>query len=382
MIRILQDVSHMDRAGIETILMRYYSRIDKTKFQFDFLINKNKKGAYDEEIIKLGGKLYHTPGLNPLKIIRYKKYIKKLIKDNPDIKILHAHNDAMEYPALLAAKEINFPVRISQSHNTSIDFDLKWPIKTLYRKLIPSVANYYFGCGKDAVKYFFGDKTINNNNYTIIRNAIETQNFIYNEKTRNKIRKLLNINENTFLIGHVGRFTNQKNHNFIIETMFRFFIKEPFADVKVILIGDGELEGKIKNKIKKYNMEDKFIFTGNIPNTNEYYQAIDLFILPSKYEGLPLVGIEAQTACVPCIISNKVTDEVKITNLVEFLPLDEKVWVDMIIEKMNTKHQREDMTKQIKEKGYDIDTEVKRLESIYYNLASKEATNENSNDWP
>ena len=382
MIRILQDVSHMDRAGIETILMRYYSRIDRTKFQFDFLINKNKKGAYDEEIIKLGGKLYHTPGLNPLKIIKYKKYIKKLIKDNPDIKILHAHNDAMEYPALLAAKEINFPVRISQSHNTSIDFDLKWPIKTLYRKLIPSVANYYFGCGKDAVKYFFGDKTINNNNYTIIRNAIETQNFIYNEKTRNKIRKLLNINENTFLIGHVGRFTNQKNHNFIIETMFRFFIKEPFADVKVILIGDGELEGKIKNKIKKYNMEDKFIFTGNIPNTNEYYQAIDLFILPSKYEGLPLVGIEAQTACVPCIISNKVTDEVKITNLVEFLPLDEKVWVDMIIEKMNTKHQRKDMTKQIKEKGYDIDTEVKRLESIYYNLASKEATNENSNDWP
>lgn len=382
MIRILQDVSHMDRAGIETILMRYYSRIDRTKFQFDFLINKNKKGAYDEEIIKLGGKLYHTPGLNPLKIIKYKKYIKKLIKDNPDIKILHAHNDAMEYPALLAAKEINFPVRISQSHNTSIDFDLKWPIKTLYRKLIPSVANYYFGCGKDAVKYFFGDKTINNNNYTIIRNAIETQNFIYNEKTRNKIRKLLNINENTFLIGHVGRFTNQKNHNFIIETMFRFFIKEPFADVKVILIGDGELEGKIKNKIKKYNMEDKFIFTGNIPNTNEYYQAIDLFILPSKYEGLPLVGIEAQTACVPCIISNKVTDEVKITNLVEFLPLDEKVWVDMIIEKMNTKHQRKDMTKQIKEKGYDIDTEVKRLESIYYDLASKEATNENSNDWP
>ena len=382
MIRILQDVSHMDRAGIETILMRYYSRIDRTKFQFDFLINKNKKGAYDEEIIKLGGKLYHTPGLNPLKIIKYKKYIKKLIKDNPDIKILHAHNDAMEYPALLAAKEINFPVRISQSHNTSIDFDLKWPIKTLYRKLIPSVANYYFGCGKDAVKYFFGDKTINNNNYTIIRNAIETQNFIYNEKTRNKIRKLLNINENTFLIGHVGRFTNQKNHNFIIETMFRFFIKEPFADVKVILIGDGELEGKIKNKIKKYNMEDKFIFTGNIPNTNEYYQAIDLFILPSKYEGLPLVGIEAQTACVPCIISNKVTDEIKITNLVEFLPLDEKVWVDMIIEKMNTKHQRKDMTKQIKEKGYDIDTEVKRLESIYYNLASKEATNENSNDWP
>ena len=382
MIRILQDVSHMDRAGIETILMRYYSRIDRTKFQFDFLINKNKKGAYDEEIIKLGGKLYHTPGLNPLKIIKYKKYIKKLIKDNPDIKILHAHNDAMEYPALLAAKEINFPVRISQSHNTSIDFDLKWPIKTLYRKLIPSVANYYFGCGKDAVKYFFGDKTINNNNYTIIRNAIETQNFIYNEKTRNKIRKLLNINENTFLIGHVGRFTNQKNHDFIIETMFRFFIKEPFADVKVILIGDGELEGKIKNKIKKYNMEDKFIFTGNIPNTNEYYQAIDLFILPSKYEGLPLVGIEAQTACVPCIISNKVTDEVKITNLVEFLPLDEKAWVDMIIEKMNTKHQRKDMTKQIKEKGYDIDTEVKRLESIYYNLASKEATNENSNDWP
>lgn len=370
MIRVLQDVSHMDRAGIETILMRYYSYIDRTKIQFDFLINKNKQGAYDEKIKNMGGRLFYTPGLNPLKLKKYKNYVQSILKENPEIKILHAHNDAMEYPALLAAKEINFPIRISQSHNTSIDFNIKWPIKILYKKLIPNVANYYYGCGIDAVKYFFGQETLNSKNYTIIKNAIEPDKFIFNNETRSKIRKNLRISEKTFLIGHVGRFTNQKNHNFLIETMLKVFIKEPFLDIKIILIGEGELDKQIKRKINKYHLEEKFIFTGNIPNVNEYYQAMDLFLLPSKYEGLPLVGIEAQTSGLRCLLSNKITKEVKVTNLVEFLPLKENIWADEIINNFYIKHERKNMKNEIISAGYDIKTEAKKLEDLYISLSN------------
>lgn len=369
MIRILQDVSHMDRAGIETILMRYYSYMDRSKIQFDFLINKNKEGAYDKQIKEMGGNLYHTPGLNPLKMREYKKYVKSVLKDNPDIKILHAHNDAMEYPALWAAKEIDFPVRISQSHNTSVDFNLKWPIKVFYKQLIPHVATHYFGCGIDAVRYFFGQKTIDAGDYTVIKNAIEPDKFIFNQEIRDKIRKQHNISDKTFLIGHVGRFSNQKNHDFLIESIAQLLIREPFLDFKVVLIGEGELEGKIKNKIKQYHMEDRFILTGSIPNANEYYQALDLFVLPSKYEGLPLVGIEAQTASLPCLFSDKITTELKITELSEFIPLKSEIWVEKILEKFYTKHIRKDMKQEIIDAGYDIQTEAKKLQELYLSLA-------------
>lgn len=366
MIRILHVVSHMDRAGLETVLMRYYKYIDKSKIQFDFLVNKNKKGAYDDEILKMGGHIYKTCGLNPLYINKYKKQVKEILKNNPDIKIIHGQNDASQYPAIKAASEINFPIRISHSHNTSVDINLKYPLKMLYKMLIPKIANHYMGCGRDAIKYFFGKKVIKNNDYIIIKNAIEIDEFIYNEDIRQEIRQNLNINENTYLIGHVGRFSNQKNHKFIIKLTEK--LSQTNLDFKIILIGEGELEEKIRRQINKKKLDKYFIFTGNISNVNIYYQALDLFILPSKYEGLPLVGIEAQASGTKCLFSEKITKEVKITDLVTFLPLNINIWKDRILKECKNITAKKDMTKKIKKAGYDIKTETKKLEELYISL--------------
>lgn len=366
MIRVLHVVSHMDRAGIETILMRYYRYIDKQKIQFDFLVNKDKKGAYDDEILKMGGHIYKTCGLNPIHMNKYKKQIKKILKNNPDIKIIHGQNDASQYPALKSANEIDFPIRISSSHNTSIDINLKYPLKVLYKNLIPKIATHYFGCGIDAVKYFFGEDTIKNNNYTIIKNAIEIDKFIYNSFIRQKIRKELCINNNTYLIGHVGRFSNQKNHRFIVRLIKE--LSKTGLNFKILLIGEGELEEKIRKKIKNQDLDKYFIFTGSIPNVNEYYQALDLFILPSKYEGLPLVGIEAQTSGTRCLFSDKITKEVKITDLVSFLPLNINIWKNKILEESKKEIIKEDKSKEIINAGYDIRIESKKLENIYLSI--------------
>ena len=163
-----------------------------------------------------------------------------------------------------------------------------------------------------------------------------------------------------------GRFSNQKNHKFIIKLTEK--LSQTNLDFKIILIGEGELEEKIKRQINKKKLDKYFIFTGNISNVNKYYQALDLFILPSKYEGLPLVGIEAQASGAKCLFSEKITKEVKITDLVTFLPLNINIWKDRILKECKNITTKKDMTKKIKKAGYDIKTETKKLEELYISL--------------
>ena len=182
-IRVLQCVSNMDRAGIETMLMNFYRNIDRNEIQFDFVVNKSIKGDYDDEIKLLGGNIYVTPGLNPLKWIEYQKFMKKLFLENPEYKIIHCQNEAMGYPALYAAKKSNVPVRISHSHNTTIRFDLKWPIKIFYKSQLKRYGNHLVACSKAAGKYLFKEDV------KIINNAIDSDKFVFNDDIRNKIRK-------------------------------------------------------------------------------------------------------------------------------------------------------------------------------------------------
>lgn len=322
-IRILQCVSNMDRAGIETMLMNFYRNIDRNKVQFDFLCNKSKPGDYDEEIKSLGGKIYVSPGLSPFKWFKYQKFMKNLFKEHPEYKIIHCQNEAMGFPALYAAKKAGIPVRISHSHNTVTRFDFKWPIKILYKYLLRLVATDYVACGIDAGKYLFGKEV------KIIHNAIDVKKFQFNERVRNKLRKKLKV-ENKFVIGHVGRFEPQKNHNFLIDMFYEY--QKQDNDAILLLIGTGSLEEKIKDKVKKLGIEEKVVFTGNISNVNEMYSAMDLFILPSFHEGLPVVGVEAQTSGVTCIFSDNVTKEVKFNDNVFYVSLSEKIekWCSII----------------------------------------------------
>jgi len=356
-IRVLQCVSYMHRAGIETMIMNFYRNIDRNKIQFDFLVNKNVIGDYDEEIKRLGGKIYVTPGLNPFKWFKYQKYMKNFFKEHPEYKIIHCQNEAMGFPALYAAKKSGVPVRIAHSHNTKTRLDFKWPIKILYKYLLRLVATDFVACSHAAGKYLFGKDV------KVINNAIDTTKFTYNEELRNKLRKKMKL-ENKFVIGHVGRFEPQKNHNFLID-VFNNYNKINKESV-LLLVGEGSLKEKIETKVNKLGLKDKVIFTGSIPNVNEIYQVMDLFLLPSFHEGLPVVGIEAQYSGLPCLLSKKITKETAISNLCKFLDINTiDHWVNeisIICEK------RIDRLSIIDDDKYDINKSVINLKNYYIKL--------------
>lgn len=363
MLRVLHSVSNMDRAGIETMLMNYYRHIDRNKVQFDFLCNKTKPGAYDQEIISMGGKIYHSPGLNPLKFLKYKDRVMNIFRENPEIKVVHSHNGALAYQSLYAAYKYGIKNRICHAHATTIDFNIKLPLKLLYKTQLKKVANVYWGCGRESIKFYFGEKVINSNNFLVINNAIDENKFLYNETKRNEIRVKYNLG-GKFVIGNVARFMKQKNHTFLLDLFKEIVNKEPNA--VLLLLGDGELLSEMKNKAKNLEIEDSVKFLGNVDNVNEMYQAMDLFILPSLFEGLPVVGIEAQAAGLKCIMSDTITDEVAITDNVKFLNLKKdslEQWADEILSNLN--YERKDMSKEIIEAGYSIKTEAKKLQKIY-----------------
>lgn len=359
----------MDRAGIETMIMNYYRYMDTSKVQFDFLCNKTKPGAYDEEIKKMGGRIFKSPGLNPIKWIKYDKMLSKLLKDNPDIKIVHSHNGAFSLQAQKTAKKNGIMNRIVHVHGTKIDFNLKLPLKLIYKKFLKYTSNYYWGCGVEAVRYYFGDKIIKDNNYRVIRNAIKIDNFLYNEELRNELRKKYNL-VGKFVIGNVARFMKQKNHVFTLN-LFKVIL-EKNSNAVLMLLGDGELLEEMKQLAQKLGIEKSVMFMGNVKNVNEMYQIMDVFLLPSLFEGLPVVGIEAQTAGLKCFMSDTITDEVAVTKNVKFLNLKKDSlnrWADAILCDINYK--RKNMLEEIVEAGYSIEEEAKKLQEIYIQMGEK-----------
>ena len=369
MIRVLHSVSNMDRAGIETMIMNYYRHIDRTKVQFDFLANKSIKGAYDEEIKSLGGRIFLSPGLNPVKWFKYQKMVKDLLDSNPEIKVVHSHNGAFSLQAQLAAKKNGIKNRITHVHGTKIDFNLKLPLKLVYKTQLKKVSNNYWGCGTEAIKYYFGNKIISSGNYRVIHNAIETQKFVYNSEKRTELRKKYNL-ENKFVIGNVARFMKQKNHTFTLDLFKVILQKEPNA--VLMLLGDGELLEAMKQRARELQIKKSVMFLGNVSNVNEMYQAMDLFLLPSLFEGLPVVGIEAQTAGLKCIFSNTITDEVKVTDNVEFLDLKKdslEKWADTILN--YKEYERKNAEQEIIDAGYSIEVEAKKLQEIYEKMGEQ-----------
>ncbi|WP_404987675.1 glycosyltransferase family 1 protein [Clostridium culturomicium] len=375
MIRILHSVSNMDRAGIETMLMNYYRHIDRDIIQFDFLCNKTKPGAYDDEIKQMGGRIFHSPGLNPVKYSKYLTYMKEIFDTYPEYKILEAHNGALGVYALYAAKMNCIPHRIFHAHGASITKDWKLPIKLVCKRLLPYNMNIHYSCGVAAAECYFGKKVVEKEDFTLIPNAIEVDRFIFNTAIRNKIREMYCL-EGKRVIGHVGRFMAQKNHAFVLEVFAEIYKKD--KDMCLVLLGDGELFSEMKQKAVNLSIEEAVKFIGNVSNVNEWYQAFDLFILPSIWEGLPVVGVEAQTSDLPCIFSSSITKEIAITDKTKFIDLNEPIdtWVTEI-QKSLTNTIRKNNEALITKCGYNIKNEAKKLEERYIKLYG--GANENRN---
>ncbi len=360
MIRILQCVNDMHRAGLETMLMNYYRNIDRKQIQFDFLTHRLNRSDYDDEIEYLGGKVYYAPRLYPQNYLAYFKWTRKFFKEHPEYQIMHSHIDSMSYLPLLAGKRAGVPIRIAHSHNTAIDKDFKYVLKQYFRLRISLAANTYLACGEEAGRFLFGDET-----FEVISNAVDAEKFYFNLETRLSKRKELGLTDE-LVVGHVGRISYQKNHKFLIEIFNEIQKLEPKA--VLILVGEGEKEYEIRDQIKKLTLEAKIKFLGNRSDVNELYQAMDIFVLPSLFEGIPVVGVEAQFADLPCVFSDKTPFEVKFNSKSQFISLSTPAteWAKVIVDSANAVRRND--TEDIVNSHYDIKVAHEILENYYKNL--------------
>lgn len=342
--------------GVESVIMNYYRHLDHKKVQFDFICDEDSTRIPYDEIKKLGGRVFLVPKYQ--KLPQYLKALEDLFRKN-QYRIVHSNINTLSVFPLYAAKKAGVPVRISHSHSTSNPKEWKRNIiKNILRPFSKRYATDYFACSELAGRYLFGNKTFDHGEVKIIHNAIDLDKFKFDPEARKKLRKELDIKEKTVVIGHVGRFVKQKNHDFLIDVFKEYHTKNP--DSKLLLIGTGPLEEKIKAKVKKLNLPDSVLFLGQRDDTNKLYSVMDVFCLPSLYEGLGMVLIEAQTNGLPCVASDKVPKEAKITENIDFIVFDIKEFV----KKIHT--ERIESNIGLLEK-YNIINNISSLESIYLN---------------
>lgn len=347
--------------GIETFLLNLYTAIDKQKVEFDF-ISTSKTVALEQQLSSMGGRVYKIP--EPFHILKYYRTLYKIIYEDK-YSVVHIHkNSAANIIPFIICKKIGVKTIIAHSHNTA-------PIKGKFSKIIHRINQRFllkiktnsFACSQVAAEWLYGKSYTENNEVKIIKNGINTLKFKFDEKKREKIRKELNIND-SFIVGNVGRLMKQKNQRFLIDIFYEVLKLKPNSIL--ILCGIGELEHELKEKINKLDINDKVMFLGLRKDVNEIMQAMDVFVLPSLYEGLPLVAVEAQCAGLPIIASDTVSDEIKISNLVKFISLDSHscTWAKAIIQSYEN-NVRMDMSEVIKDKGYDILNTAKYFEKFY-----------------
>lgn len=348
--------------GVEAVIMNYYRHIDRSKIQFDFICDSDSTDIPYEEIEKLGGKVILCPPYQ--KLFKYQKELKRIFKEN-NYKIIHSNINALSVFPLRVAKKAKVPIRIAHSHSTSNKKEWKKTIlKNVLRPFSKKYATDYFACTEHAGRWLFGNKIFDKGKVVVINNGIDVESYTFNKKVREEKRNELNLRDTDLVIGHVGRFMKQKNHGFIID-VFNELHKEN-SNYKLMLIGQGPLQDEMKQKVKELNLERSVMFLGQKKDANKYYQAMDLFLFPSLYEGLGMVMIEAQCSGLPCIASTEVPEIAKVSDKTYFIGLNQPIsyWTNTIKESINT--DREVDLELVRKAGYDIKTEAKKLEEKYF----------------
>lgn len=364
-IRIAQVMGYMNGAGVESVVTNYYKFINKSKFQFDFICCKGSTNIPYEEIESQGGRVFL---ISPYKkIFSYYAELKKILK-NGNYKIVHSHVNSLSVFPLFVAKRVGIPIRIAHSHSSSSRAEkYRNIVKNFLKIFSKTFATNYFCCSEYAGRWLFGNKAYEEGNVFLLNNAIEIEKFAYNDRIRKNKRQELNLKDSTLVIGHIGRFMKQKNHDFLIDIFKEIQLMNPNS--MLILAGQGLLEDEIKNKVNKLNLNKCVKFLGQVEDANALYQVFDIFVLPSLYEGLPVVGVEAQASGLLCILSDNMTKETKILDSTKFLSLERssQEWAQEIVNSIK-EFRRHDTEKEIIESRFNIKKEVIKLEEKYCEL--------------
>lgn len=356
--KICNVICDITSGGVESVLQNYFSYIDRSQYELDLITYSIQSEICAERFRKLGFNIIIIPP-------KRNGFLKSVKKMNDAIKVghydvIHAHLTEWNCIPLLLGKLNGVKIRISHSHMAEISLSrIKMMLLRIQRMLILSTATKLCACGEDAGKYLYGEKKFETGDVLILKNAIDVGKFQPDIRIRNEVRDEFHVNKETLCIGHIGRFLPQKNHSFLIDIFVE--VLKLYPDTVLLLAGTGDLFNDIQNKCARYGISDKVRFLGVRSDPERVYQAIDVFCLPSLFEGLPVVGIETQAAKVPAILSDCITSKVKITDLVTFYSLDAKPqdWAKMIIEK------RGFQSKSIFPNEYDIHAMSTKWESLY-----------------
>ncbi len=355
-VEVLHVVGALNLGGAETMVMNVFRNIDRTKFQFDFFLSGNSGGFYEEEVHKLGGKIYNI-GRRKKHPVKYCVALYKLIrKKKYDVVQIHATDAQDGLPAVVArlagAKKV-----CMFSHNTSGQSELR---QDMMRKIFMWAITDRQACSEQAARWMFGEKAKAN----VIPLPIDCDISRYDDNVRINERKKLNIPDTVKVIGHIGRFQKQKNHIFLLDVFSKIVKRD--ANYRLVLIGDGVLREEIEKEIELLGLNDYVIKMGQILNASKMLSMFDLFLLPSLYEGFPTVILEAQSNGLKSIVSSTVTPSIAITDLVEFMDLKANLneWADKIMG-CNLKRTNTALYNSEIKKNYDLKKVTELFEQIY-----------------
>lgn len=369
MIRVAIVGGKIDSGGKKNLIMEYYRHVNRDEVQFDFICDSDSQAIPYEEIESLGGRVFEiAPYQN---IFKNMADMRRLFKENK-YSVVHAYNSTMNLFPMFVAKRCGVPVRISESLSMAHEGDWKTIIKKILRPMSKLFANYYMSCGDDCGRWQFGDKLFNAGKVDVFKTVINTEFNAFNPELREKTRKEFGW-EDKIVIGHIGRFTAQKNSVHLIEIFAAIAKKEPKA--VMCLIGDGELKEDMMNKIKELGIESQVNYLGRREDIQQFYNAMDCFLLPSLYEGLPVVGLEAESCGLPMFFSTEVTREANACELGHFIALSESVdvWADEILKAVNENMPiRRSHAKEVADAGFDSASEAMRMQKYYFDAMKEQ----------
>lgn len=374
--RVLHFMSSISKgAGIANVIMTYYRNIDRSQVNFDFLIYYHTDSDFDEEIHNYGGNVYLIPKPGIRSVVKYIKELDEFFKTHQgEFQAVHLHEMYMNAIVFPIAKKHGIKCCIAHSHTTMYSDKLLSRIRNWIMFLpLKKTATDYFSCGIKAGEFAFGKNCVHEEKCYVLKNALNLTKYSFDRETYNEVRDEFNISCDDLVIGHVGRFEAQKNHEFLINVFKELHSRSPKS--KLMLVGSGTGFERIKKMTETSGLSNSVIFTGNRSDVPRLLNAMDIFVLPSLFEGLPIVAIEAQASGLPCVISKTVTNEVSIGNVV-YRDINGKnavnIWCDTILStKINDEKIRLEYNRMVKDSGYDIFVESKRLVEKYMKLFSR-----------
>lgn len=362
-VKVLQVLDYVNHnSGVSAVVMNYFSHMDRDKVQCDFLLFEKEENEISREIVRCGGRIYTSGKPAGKSILNYRKRVDEFFAQHVgEYEVVHIHIPNAAFTVLRSAKKYGVPVRILHSHNArGADGTVKKIRNFLLNKWGIRYANRYFACSEAAGVYLYGKRKMEKHQVWVINNAIDLKRYAFREERREQIRRQYGIGPEEMLLGNVGRFVEQKNQIRLLEI---FAEAEKKLGAKLILLGDGELKEDLRNKAEQLGIAEKVIFAGVVDDVENYLSAMDVFLLPSLYEGLPVVCVEAQAAGLPCLVSANVTREIRLTDQVYFIENAETAqWCEALEELAHNMGTRQSG---LKLDAYDIEKQAAVLEENY-----------------